>query len=261
MFKKLVVPVFVLGLATYGCSSDSTPNPGTGGTTGKGGTTGSAGTSAAGTTGTAGTSAAGTTGTAGTSAGGTTGTGGTSAGGTTGTAGAAGGSAGRGGTTGTAGAAGGTAGAGGGTAGAAGGSAGRGGTTGTAGAAGGSAGAGGGTAGTTGTGGAAGGGAGTAGGNTLAQAKAKCNTPAFESAGAGIFTSPEFCALYLDTCLDQSPPTAYMMEATCLTAWTAVTTTGGSQPHCRSYHLCNAQSAAGMDATHCPHATGMGQCQ
>src|SRR5262245_39163637 len=46
MFKKLVVPVFVLGLATYGCSSDSTPNPGTGGTTGsagKGGTTGSAG--------------------------------------------------------------------------------------------------------------------------------------------------------------------------------------------------------------------------
>jgi hypothetical protein len=256
MFKKLVVPVFVLGLATYGCSSDSTPNPGTGGkggttgSAGKGGTTGSAGTSAAGTTGTAGTSAGGTTGTAGTSAGGTTGTAGGGAG-TTGTAGAAGGSAGRGGTTGTAGAAGGGAGTTG-TAGAAGGSAGRGGTTGTAGAAGGTAGAAGGGAG-------AGGGTAGAGGaamHTLQQVKDMCGTTV--TATAGTFTSEDFCTLYTSTCTP--PATGYNGRMMCEDSFDAVATAALKQ--CRSYHLCNAFKAttAGDTTTHCGHAVGMNLC-
>jgi hypothetical protein len=85
MLKKLAVPFLTLALATFGCSSSSTPTPGTGGSGGA--SAGGKGGGAAGTTGTAGSSAAGTTGTAGSSAAGTTGTAGSSAAGTTGAAG------------------------------------------------------------------------------------------------------------------------------------------------------------------------------
>ena len=78
--------------------------------------------------------------------------------------------------------------------------------------------------------------------------------------GTGIFTAAEFCALYIDTCADQSPPTGYTTETLCLASWTTVMTTGGTQPHCRTYHLCNAQAAAGNDVTHCKHSTGMDLC-
>jgi hypothetical protein len=203
MSTKFAVPLLVLGLAVFGCSSSDEPNTGKGGSGGSG--TGRGG-----------------------SGGGTAGTGGTmGSGGTGGTAGAGGATAGSGG--GTAGAGGATAGSGGGTAGA---------------------------------GGTAGGAGGAAGASALGQAKSKCmsDTAYNTSGGAGIFTAAEFCALYIDTCADQSPPTGYTTETLCLASWTTVMTTGGTQPHCRTYHLCNAQAQAGNDVTHCKHATGMELC-
>ena len=88
MIKKLVVPALMLAMATFGCSSSTTPSTGTGGTSGGGhaGTVATGGTNAAGTSG-GGTSGGGTSG-GGTSGGGTSGGGhpggGTSGGGTSG---------------------------------------------------------------------------------------------------------------------------------------------------------------------------------
>ncbi|HLK91998.1 MAG TPA: hypothetical protein VKZ18_19055 [Polyangia bacterium] len=87
MFKKIVVPFFSLAIATFGCSSSTTPTTGSGGA--GGGKGGGAGSAATGSGGGAGSTATGTGGAggkgggAGTSGGGTSG-GGTSGGGTSG---------------------------------------------------------------------------------------------------------------------------------------------------------------------------------
>jgi hypothetical protein len=253
MSTKFAVPFLVFGLAVFGCSSSDTPNTGTGG---RGGSSARGG-------------AGGTAGSGGATGGSGGATGGATAGSGGGTAGSGGGTAGSGG--GTAGSGGGTAGSGGATGGSGGGTAGSGGAAGARGGAGGATGGSGGATGgsgggTAGSGGGAGTGANPDAGNpdgsgnaSLGQAKSKCmsDTAYNTNNGTGVFTAAEFCALYVDTCADQSPPTAYQSETTCLVAWAAVMTAGGTQPHCRTYHLCNAQQQ-GMDAAHCPHATGMG---
>jgi hypothetical protein len=77
-------------------------------------------------------------------------------------------------------------------------------------------------------------------------------------------TAPEFCQLYLQTCMGATNPDAgYTMLAECMTAYTALN--ANSTRECRSYHVCNAAAYADITMpnvvrTHCGHSIGIGLC-
>jgi len=93
---------------------------------------------------------------------------------------------------------------------------------------------------------------------TLAQVQAMCGTTITST--TGVFTSEDFCTLYLDTCTDTNAATGYTNRGMCMNSFDAVPS---SVTQCRSYHLCNAFNNKATPATltlHCGHATGIGLC-
>ncbi len=256
MLSKLAVPVLILGVAVFGCSSNDTPDDtaGRGGSTaaggssgGKGGSTAAGGSSAGGSS--AGGSSAGGSSVGGSSVGGSS-VGGSSVGGSSVGGSSVGGSsvAGRGGSTGAAGSSTGGSSAGGSSAGgsSAGGSS-AGGSS-----AGGSS-AGGSSAGGSSAGGSSAGGSG--GGGVVAMAS--CTVMSNASGNTDMLSAADFCTNYLANC--GTARAGYTNTETCVASYTAATT-----KHCRSYHLCWGVEGKGNGpadpVAHCPHAVGMGPC-
>jgi hypothetical protein len=127
---------------------------------------------------------------------------------------------------------------------------------------GGKGGSGGGSGGSTGTGGTTDGSAEHAGDGGDAPNLPACTTTD-DAVVSAMDTAQAFCANLLNTCaafLDAN----YNTMTKCVSAYNAAngtTSTGTSQKHCQSYHLCGNTIAKGMSAAvHCPHAQGAGPC-